>query len=104
MNDCYTPYTGEHIATDTPADWMARAGIDAPAYDKATQGCFFQGGAWVVIDSAKAENPRIAEIKEELVALDIKRIRPLAEGDSEYLAALNAQVVALRGELNSITS
>lgn len=104
MNDCYTPYTGEHIATDTPADWMARAGIDAPAYDKATQGCFFQGGAWAVIDSAKAENPRIAEIKADLSALDFKRIRPLAEGDTEYLTTINAQAVALRAELTALTA
>lgn len=29
----------------------------------------------------------------------MKRIRPLAEGDSVYLAKLNKQVVALRGQL-----
>ena len=49
------------------------------------------------------ENPRIAEIKSELIALDIKRIRPLAEGDVDYLATLNAQAIALRSELTSLT-
>lgn len=47
-------------------------------------------------------NPRIAEIKAELIALDIKRIRPLAEGDADYLATLNAQAVVLRLELKAI--
>jgi len=47
-------------------------------------------------------NPRIAEIKNELVALDIKRIRPVAEGDTAYLTTLNAQAVALRAELQGL--
>lgn len=44
-------------------------------------------------------NPRIAELKCELAALDIKRIRPIAEGDTAYLITLNAQAAALRAEL-----
>jgi hypothetical protein len=47
-------------------------------------------------------NPRIAEIKNELAALDIKRIRPVAEGDAAYLAMLNAQALALRTELQGL--
>lgn len=47
-------------------------------------------------------NPRIAELKAELAALDIKRIRPTAEGDTAYLATLNAQAVALRAELQAL--
>ena len=47
-------------------------------------------------------NPRIAEIKTELASLDIKRIRPLAEGDTAYLATLNSQVAALRAELQTL--
>lgn len=47
-------------------------------------------------------NPRIAEIKTELAALDIKRIRPAAEGDTAYLTILNAQAVALRAELQAL--
>jgi len=47
-------------------------------------------------------NPRIAEIKNELVALDIKRIRPVAEGDTAFLATLNAQALALRTELQGL--
>lgn len=49
-------------------------------------------------------NPRIAEIKAELTSLDFKRIRPIAEGDTEYLAELNTQVLALRAELKLLTT
>jgi len=40
-----------------------------------------------------------AGIKTQLDALDIKRIRPTAEGDTAYLTTLNAQALALRGQL-----
>lgn len=40
-----------------------------------------------------------SDIKRQLVELDIKRIRPLAEGDVEYLAKLNADAIALRAKL-----
>lgn len=45
---------------------------------------------------------RIAEIKIELSGLDQRRIRPLAEGDTEYLATLNAQATELRAELQTL--
>ncbi len=35
-------------------------------------------------------------IDEQLDALDKRRVRPLAENDTEYLAMLNAQVFELR--------
>lgn len=47
-------------------------------------------------------NPRISELKSELADLDIKRIRPTAEGDIAYLSTLNAQAVALRAELQAL--
>ena len=47
-------------------------------------------------------NPRIAEIKLLLSALDIKKIRPIAEADSTFLAILNAQTIALRQELATL--
>lgn len=58
------------------------------------------GGVPVASDAPPS--PRIAEIKAELVALDIRRIRPLAEGDTSYLSTLNAQVLALRAELRGL--
>ena len=45
---------------------------------------------------------RMYEIKAELAAIDQRRIRPLAEGDTEYLATLNAQAVVLRAELQGL--
>lgn len=42
---------------------------------------------------------RKAEIIASLADIDRRRIRPLAEGDAAFLAALNAQAIALRAEL-----
>jgi hypothetical protein len=53
-----------------------------------------------VLEQAKAT--KLAEIKQELDALDIKRIRPVAEGDAAYLATLNDQALALRAELQGL--
>ena len=47
-------------------------------------------------------NPAIDLIKAQLDALDIKRIRPTAEGDAAYLATLNVQAVALRAQLSGL--
>lgn len=41
-------------------------------------------------------NPAILVIDAQLAALDQKKIRPLAEGDTGYLATLNAQTLILR--------
>lgn len=40
-----------------------------------------------------------APILAQIVQLDVKRIRPLAEGDSVYLARINAQIKELRAKL-----
>ena len=44
----YSPHTGEHIETATPADWMGRTDLAPPPYDKATQSAFFRDGVWEV--------------------------------------------------------
>ncbi len=49
-----------------------------------------------------AANPRIAEIKAELVAIDLKSIRPAREGDTARLATLEAQAQVLRSELSTL--
>ena len=54
MNDTYSPHTGEHIATDSPAPWMGRAGTSAPEYNLHTHGCFWRGGAWVLVAAQPA--------------------------------------------------
>lgn len=61
INDCYSPHTGEHIATSDPAPWMGRAGKTAPTYDPATQGCFWRDNAWVVEDVVP-----VVEVPEEV--------------------------------------
>jgi len=47
-------------------------------------------------------NPRILQIKLELSALDTKKIRSIAEGDTIYLATLNTQTALLRAELATL--
>lgn len=49
-------------------------------------------------------NPRIAEILSALIALDAKKIRPLATGDTTFLADLNVQSDMLRAELQGLAS
>lgn len=44
----------------------------------------------------------IAQIKADLAALDARKIRPMAEGDTAYLATLNAQSAVLRAELAAL--
>ena len=107
----YHPTTLEHIRNPLPAvaEWATATAITAPEYDSASQQCRCIDGAWAVTseDMAAQEadriaTARIAEIKTELVTIDQKRIRPLAEGDTAYLSTLNSQVVSLRAELNTL--
>lgn len=53
---------------------------------------------------AKVEAARVASVKAQIVTLDLKRIRPLAElgsdpGAADRLADLNDQIAALRSKL-----
>jgi len=78
--------------------------------DSITFECLLPVGSVPITDEEAAElnpqpdseNPRITEIKNELAALDIKRIRPVAEGDTAYLATLNTQALVLRAELQGL--
>lgn len=54
------------------------------------------------IDEA-AKKDRIRSIDSLLKSLDSRRIRPIAEGDSAKLNELNAQVLELRKERQSLT-
>lgn len=49
MNSHYSPHTGEHIDTDTPAPWMLTAPVAPPPYDKAAASAFWRGDAWEVV-------------------------------------------------------
>lgn len=53
----------------------------------------------VAINAANARDQANAGIKAQIAALDLRRIRPLAEGDTAHLATLNAQILALRARL-----
>lgn len=84
-----------------------------PDYNVDTQTCRFVDSAWVIAEipitpagpdqlQKTAEEIRIEAIKSELAALDIKRIRPLAEGDAGWLKTYNDQAFALREELKTL--
>ena len=53
----YSPHTGEHINTNTPADWMGKTSIVPPSFNSASQGAFFREGAWVVENAQAPEMP-----------------------------------------------
>ena len=55
-----------------------------------------------VVDLDAVKQTRIRQIKSELSALDEKSIRPMREGDTEYLATIKAQVTVLRAELQGL--
>lgn len=54
----------------------------------------WNGTAWI-----PAQARLNSEIQAQIAALDLRRIRPLAEGDAVFLAKLNDQVNALRVQL-----
>lgn len=58
----------------------------------------------ILVDLPTQLNPRIAEIAASLVSLDMRKIRPLATGDTEFLAILNTQSDTLRTELKGLTA
>lgn len=80
MRDAYHPDTLEHIQTDTPADWMGLAGAPAPAYNPATEGCFWRNGAWVVI--AAGTQPPQDDARQSALA------STYADVDAIYAAAI----------------
>lgn len=87
MNDAYSPHTGEHIATDSPAPWMGRAGVPAPEYDPQAYGCFWRGDAWelVAAQPAKPPVPQSCTPAQGLVALFA--VKQITEDD--LLAAID---------------
>ena len=97
----YSPHTGELIETSSPAAWMGKTNATPPAFNREKQGCFFRDGAWVVVDATPPKRTD-QDIYAELTALDVKSIRALREGNTERIAAIEAQAVALRAELATL--
>lgn len=88
MNDLYSPDTKEHIATETPADWMGSAGISAPSYNPQTEGCFWRGTAWEIVPSVPVINvPAVVSMRQARRAL-------LGAG---LLAQVNDAITAMPG-------
>lgn len=119
MNDCYSPHTGEHIRTDSPAEWMGRAGTPAPDYNPALASAFWRDDRWEVIEASPPANPvpavvsmrqaRLALLQAGLLQSVSEAIAsmPGAEGDAariewEYAQEIRRDwpvVVAIGGEL-----
>jgi len=101
----YSPHTGELINTDNPASWMQTTHIAPPVFDTATEGCFFQNGAWVIVpaDNSAEKEAAIEVIKGRIVTLEQSQSRAVRDvllgGPTDRLAALEAQITALRAEL-----
>lgn len=87
MNYYFSPHTGEHIDTDSPADWMGSTPIALPVFNPATQGAFFADGAWVVVDAVPAALP-----VPQVVTMRQARLALLAAGK---LAAVSAAITGL---------
>lgn len=77
MNNLYSPHTGEHIQTDTPADWMGRAGVAVPAYTPGAESAAWNGAAWEVAAAADM-SPTPAQKQAALEALIQQRLDTFA--------------------------
>lgn len=95
----YSPYTHEHIRTDSPADWMESTEVVPPAYDAETQSCFWRDDKWEVVDvTPEIAYPAVCSPAQGLVALysikgikesDIlKAIDGIKEDQTKYLATI----------------
>ena len=85
----YSPHTGEHIETATPADWMGKTHIAPPPFNAANQGAFFRNGSWVV-ETALPPQPQTPQS----VTMRQARLALLSAG---LLAAVNAAIAAMPG-------
>lgn len=87
MNDTYSLHTGEHIATDSPAPWMGRAGTSAPEYNPHTHGCFWRGGAWELVAEKPTKPPVPQECTPAQGLVALFAVKQIAEDD--LLVAIN---------------
>ena len=87
-------------------DWR---NIPVPDGMKVTgMNALFEDGVWKVVNTiedmtqSEQDAQRRSAILSQLQILDVRRIRPMAEGDTDFLNELNAQAEALRAELQNI--
>lgn len=81
----YSLHTGEIIETELNAEWIGETDKVPPAYDNQVAGCFFRGGAWVVV----ASTPDTAKLSEEARAL-----RNLLIAQSDWTVLADAPLTA----------
>ena len=101
MTHYYSPHTGEHIQTNTPADWMGTTATEPPTYNHATQGCFWNGAAWDVIEAtptSKTPREQISAIESSITQRRLREAVLSAPG-AQWLADRDAEIQALRAQL-----
>jgi hypothetical protein len=89
MTHYYSPHTGEHINTNTPADWMSSTALPVPSYDPTTSSAIFTNGAWSVVQAPPADSvipPKVTEVTMRQARLALLGAGLLDDVD----AALNA--------------
>lgn len=76
-NYAYSPDTGELIRTDAPADWMGTTDVSPPNFDAATQGCFWRGDHWEIVNAEPEKLPVYSctpwQIRKALNALNLRQ-------------------------------
>ena len=90
MDSNATPETHEIVEATLPVGYAD----GSFTYD----GTFTPTPEYAAQAAQAAKDTHNAALQVQLDALDIKRIRPTAEGDTAYLATLNAQAISLRGQ------
>ena len=71
MPHAYSPFTGEMIPTDSPADWMGVTDTAPPAFDPATGNCYWRGDHWEIVQaqSPVAPVPGVVSMRQARLAL-----------------------------------
>lgn len=85
----YSPYTGELIKTDTPADWMGVTSVPPPEFNPATAGCFWRADHWEIVPGEAPSDP-----VPQTVTMRQARLALLG---ADLLAQVNAAVANIPG-------
>lgn len=115
-NNLYEYGDNVNRAWEYPAEAKELAGVDVITFEENRDKYTISNGSLVDISNTetylnsvaqKAKENRIAEIKTELNALDLKCIRALREGGNDedgvpYIEKFQAEISELRAELSSL--